>query len=518
MDIMHDFCKFYGFSQDPFDDLPNNRFFFPSASHNEALLSMLYGINSRKGLIVILGERGGGKTTLALQLMSALDPKTRTIYFPTSNLPFNKILKEILQELGLSPEGKTKGEKLHELNYHLISCLERDENVAVILDEVQDIGADVIEELRLLANLETSTAKLLQIVFIGQPELMDKLRSNALRQIKQRIVINYEIKPLGEDEAVLYVDHRLKSVGSDSSFIFTGKALSIVCRHAKGNPRLLNVICRNALSLGYRLSEKRISPSTVKKILPHKVILSDEEVMKKTHRYLPRYAPIAVSAVVILALFLLFSVNYPSLFPFHLPLMNHPAAADSDKGQVRLPDGKKVLPERREADSLQPVTMNTTHPLATREISAPPPIVLPVDEPEIQIREIIKARRGQTLHSLADNYYKGSDETFIDYILKLNPEITNPNLIHINQTIRIPEITKSLLTIKCSNNLYQAHLKTFANLKKAEQYKHDVIKPDKEIKILPLPVSSEETWYRVVVGPFKDRSAASRYIGEINLL
>ena len=238
---MTDYTKFYGFSEDPFDISSRTlKFFFPAESHNEALASLLYGINRKKGFILILGEDGIGKTTLIHHLINQLDEKVKTLLFPHSNLPFHQILKEMLLKLNLPLGSETKGSMIHEFYHHLIRCMERGETVTVIIDEAENIGLDVIEEVRLLANLETSTTKLLQIVLVGQPALGEKLRSDIIRQIKQRIVISYRINPLTEEESMRYIDHRLKIVGSGCSEVFTDGALSLICRHAKGIPLALN--------------------------------------------------------------------------------------------------------------------------------------------------------------------------------------------------------------------------------------------------------------------------------------
>ena len=149
-------------------------FSFPAESHGEALASLRYGINEKKGFILLLGEAGIGKTTLLHYLMNTLDSNVKPIFFPQSQTHFEQMLSEMLLQLGLPSGLKTKGSMIHELNNALIECLKRDETVAIIIDEAQNIGLDLIEEVRLLANLETRTSKLLQIVLVGQPELQGK--------------------------------------------------------------------------------------------------------------------------------------------------------------------------------------------------------------------------------------------------------------------------------------------------------------------------------------------------------
>ncbi len=471
---MTDYTKFYGFSEDPFDISPDPKFFFPSESHNEALASLLYGINQKKGFILILGDDGIGKTTTIHHLINQLDKKVTTLFFPQSHLPFHQILKEILLKLNLPLGLETKGSMIHELNHHLIRCLERDETVALIIDQAQNIGVDVIEEVRLLANLETSTSKLLQIVLVGQPELGEKLRSDVIRQIKQRIVISYRINPLTEEESMRYIDHRLKIVSS-SAEVFTDDAMSLICRYAKGIPLVLNNLCSNALSEGYGRSEERISPYTVKKVRGKKEILTPERAQILTSgvkRYLPHKISYVIPALVIFAVALFFGrSHWQPLFYAQQPNQSATQPPIEDK---------------------------------FKEIT-----------PEVKIKEIIEVKKGATLSSIAYQYYKVGDETFIDYILKFNPEITNPNLIFVNQKIKIPEMTESSMIVQSSESQYKVHLKTFGNLISATQYRRTVASMGKKIEIVPWKVSPKETWYRVMVGPFAAKAEGLKFIEEM---
>ncbi len=516
---MTDYIKFYGFSEDPFDISPDPKFFFPSESHSEALASLLYGINRKKGFLLILGEDGIGKTTLIHHLLNQLDEKVKTLLLPQSHLPFHQILREMLLQLNLPLGVETKGSMIHELYHHLIRCMERDETVAVIIDEAENIGLDVIEEVRLLANLETSTSKLLQIVLVGQPALGEKLRSDIIRQIKQRIVISYRINPLTEEESMRYIDHRLKIVGSGCSEVFTDQALSLICRHAKGIPLALNILCYNALSVGYGRSEKRISPATVKKVQSEKERVSPERAQSIAagfKSYLPRKITYVIPALVIFAIALFFGRSYwQPFFDARQPDQSFTQPAIEDKAK------KDPVPEVQGQDAAEniPGTPDSGSMASVPEMPhippSPPATTSHPGADEVRVKEIVEAKKGATLNSIANRYYKAADETFLDHILKLNPEIKNPNLILIRQKIKIPEMTESLLVVQTSGPLVKIHLKTFRNLKSAEKYRLDIASVRKEIEIVPLKISPAETWYRVMAGPFPAKDNGLKFLEEM---
>ncbi len=515
---MTDYTKFYGFSENPFDVAPDPKFFFPSESHSEALASLLYGVNHRKGFVLILGEAGIGKTMLIHHLMNTLDAKVKTVLFPKSHIPFEEMLKDMLLKLKLPLGLETKGSMMHGLYYHLIQCLGRDENVAVIIDEAENIRLDVLEEVRLLANLETSTSKLLQIVLVGQPELREKLRSEVIRQIRQRIVISCQIKPLTKEESIRYIDHRLKIVGSGCSEVFTDEALSMICRYAKGVPLALNTLCSNALSLGYGLSEKKVSPSMVKKIRSDKEILTAERaqmLVSRIKKSLSRKISSILLALVIFAMALFFGWSY--LQPIIDTLNpNHSATQPAIRDTVKAPP-PEVKPHgivENVPGSPNPEVADA--PPETPHIPASSSTTTGRSDTEIRIKEIVEVKEGVNLYALAYRYYKEASETFVDHILKVNPEITNPNLILVGQEIKIPEITESLLIIQYEG-LYKVHLKTLVNLKNAEQYRRGVPFRGKAIEILPWKVSPGETWYRVMAGPFGNREEGSKAIKEMSL-
>ena len=500
---MSDYTTFYGFSEDPFTLAPDPKFFFPAESHKEALASLLYGISHRKGFVLVLGETGMGKTTLIHHVASALGPKVKTVFIPQSRIPYEHLLKDVLLKLSVPVRRDVKGAMLHDLYYHLIQCLERDENVALIIDEAQDIQLDVIEEVRLLANLETSTSKLLQLVLVGEPELREKLRSDVIRQIKQRIVISCQINAMTESESRQYIDHRLGMVGSGSADVFTEEALSLLCRCAKGVPRDLNILCHNTLSVGQGLSERKISPAVVKMIQKEKDVLTNEGVQRLVSTVkskLPRNMALAVLVMALIGLLIFFGKDYVPRILQTQPLQKTVEPAFKAKGKTPVPD-----PEAMRAASGTP---QTPAPAASVRTESQP-------RDEIRIKNIVDVKQGANLHGLSYQYYKETNVLFMDYIMESNPDIANPNLIVVNQKIRMPEITESLLVMPASGGRFNVHLGTFLNLQEARRYRDQAASKGKDIAVVPRRVSKTETWYRVVAGPFVSRNEGVRFLEDM---
>jgi type II secretory pathway predicted ATPase ExeA len=258
--------QFFGFSQKPFNVTPDPKLLFMTDSHQEALSSLLYGIQERRGFISVSGEIGTGKTTLLNFLLSILDKKVKTIFIFNTNIPFEDLLKEILRNLALRAFDGTKVSMIRKLNLYLLKTLERNENVAILIDEAQNLSNEVLEELRMLSNMETGEAKLMQIVLVGQPELETKLNSEGLRQLKQRIGIRRQIRPLTEGESRQYIDDRLQKMGSMIKDIFTPEALDLICRYSAGIFRNINIICDNAFLIGYALKRKPIDAAIVREV------------------------------------------------------------------------------------------------------------------------------------------------------------------------------------------------------------------------------------------------------------
>lgn len=242
---------FYGLKENPFNITSDPAFFFDSSRHLEAFSHLKYGIEQRKGILVITGEIGTGKTTLCRTLLNRLNQKIKTALILNPTFSETQLLQLILKDLGIEHNRKDKLSLINSLNEFLIKETGQGNNVVLIIDEAQNLNVRQLEQVRLLSNLETEKEKLLQITLVGQSELFDKLKLSSLRQLNQRITIRYHILPLEISEIGNYICHRLKIAGATKKLNFTNKAIETIYLYSKGIPRMINILCDRALLAGF---------------------------------------------------------------------------------------------------------------------------------------------------------------------------------------------------------------------------------------------------------------------------
>ena len=251
--------QYFGLYESPFSMTPDPRFLFFSGRHQEAFGHLLFGIKERKGFIQITGEVGTGKTTLCRALLEALDPGYRTalIFNPSMSAP--QLLQAIVEEFGLRSETVDKVSLLEVLNRFLLRQVDSSQDAVLVIDEAQNLSPELMEQVRMLSNLETDRQKLLQIVLMGQPELREILDERELRQLRQRITVRYHLTPLDYPETEMYISHRLRVAGANGRPTFSRGALRRIYRYSGGVPRLINAVCDKALLCGYVEGEDHLT-------------------------------------------------------------------------------------------------------------------------------------------------------------------------------------------------------------------------------------------------------------------
>jgi general secretion pathway protein A len=260
--------KFYGFKERPFEITPDPKFVYLSEHHQEALSHLKYAIREGKGFSVITGEAGTGKTTLVHMLLNRLDGQVRTCYIFNPILEQSDFLNYICDDLGIESVGmKSRGQSLMALHKFLLDCFARDEKVFLIIDEAQSLKPELLQEVRLLTNLETSKSKLLHVILLGQPELDKTLAESRFRPLKQRISVRYHLRTLNRKETGEYILYRLKRAGSRDIAIFDKGAIKEIYGYSKGIPRLINIVCDNALLTGFSTEQKRIGKKIIADVI-----------------------------------------------------------------------------------------------------------------------------------------------------------------------------------------------------------------------------------------------------------
>ena len=254
------YLKLYGLKQSPFNITSDPNFFFESASHKEALATLLYGIEEKKGIILVSGEVGTGKTTLCRTLLKRLSEDIKTSLILNPYFSEVQLLQAIVEDFGINVKKRNRLDIVKSLNSFLLDVSLLGGGAALIIDEAQNLSSRQLEQVRLLSNLETSEQKLLQIVLLGQPEIDKKLEKFNLRQIRQRIAVKCKLLPLRREEIKPYIEHRLnksKSIGIQ----IPPESYDLIYEFSKGIPRLINILCDRALLFGFIKEKKALCPS-----------------------------------------------------------------------------------------------------------------------------------------------------------------------------------------------------------------------------------------------------------------
>ena len=417
------YLPFYSLKKQPFHITPDREFLYLSPSHKEALAAIIYGIEERKGFVAIIGAIGVGKTTILRSYLEGAEKKhLKIIYIFSSRLGFEGLLKTIFQELGLRVDTTDVMEMVNKLYEVLLEEYKQGNTVVLIVDEAQNMPIETLEDLRMISNFETSTDKLIQIVLAGQPEFEDHLNLDRLRQLKQRLAIRATIRPLTREESLDYVKFRLRKAGSEVGPVFTPSALKEIIKKAKGVPRVLNILCDNALIAGLGYNKRPITKKVAKE-----VVRDFEGSLQPRHsrRWVPVGAALGVALLLVVIVWLLPNKSKKELLgKLGIMAPREQLAPNSAIAEVKQP---RYVPRD---EQVQPAKVSAEEPLSAKK-----------SDSAGLTKTVV---RGDTLSRLVKDVYgvdeKGQDaKKLLDLITSRNPEIKSVDLIHPGQKIVFPD-------------------------------------------------------------------------------
>jgi general secretion pathway protein A len=499
--------NYFGFSVSPFSVTPDPSFFYTNPVYEEAYANLRYGIEAKKGFIVITGEVGTGKTTLLRKLMMQnLEGTIKTVFVFNTYLDFPELLQAILYDLGLVPkDSNNKVLLLQQLNDYLIAQLKQRHIVSVLVDEAQNLSDEALEGLRLLSNVETDQEKLIQIVLMGQPELQTKLDQPGLRQLKQRVALQCRLVPLKDDEVGSYIDFRLRAAGYKGKNLFYRDAVRQITFYSNGIPRLVNIICDNALLSAYARSQKKVSADMVDEIardlrLGSKVQHTQTEntagvFVTKTdpekpireapslvpQRKVSRMTRVGVETVVV--------------------ILGIVAAASLIDPQNFLTNAGRGL-EVAKHNLNQWMLFITQQEVVRQEAIAEVKV-----EPKDQ-RVIIP--RGSSVYKIATDTYGANSALGMDLIKELNPEIKNLSRVSAGRTLLLPPLTAETLLRKQSDGSYHLIVASFYNLTAADEYAGRLRDKGYQVTVTPRKVSEDLLLHRVQIDGLKNLEEANQ--------
>jgi type II secretory pathway predicted ATPase ExeA len=497
--------SYFGFSVSPFSVTPDPNFFYTNPVYQEAYANLRYGIESKKGFILTTGEAGTGKTTLLRKLMHNMEGTIHSVFIFNTYLNFPELLQVILYDLGLPPKEPNKVTMLQELNDYLIAQLKQAHIVSVLVDEAQNLSDEALEGLRLLSNLETDQEKLIQIVLMGQPELQARLDRPSLRQLKQRVALQCRLVPLKDEEVRPYIDFRLRAAGYKGKDLFHPDAFRQIAFYSNGIPRLMNIICDNALLCAYARSQKIVSADIIKEVARDLRLGSEVQVteaesapsvpvsearrerpVRETANDVPphtvrRIVRVGVeTCLALLVLFALASVIDPKNF-LTLAGRSFDVAKHNLNQWVLLITHQEAVPEKA--------------------------------NPEVKFErkeERVIIPHGSSIYRIAADTYGTNTALGMDLIKEFNPEIKNLNRVSAGKDLLLPSLTPETLLRKRPDGSYRLIVASFRSQTEAHEYAGRLSNRGYHVTITPRRVSDDLLFHRVEIDGLKSLEEANQ--------
>ncbi len=506
------YSEYFGFQEPPFNVTPDPRFFFGAPAYLEAYANLRYGIQAKKGFIAITGEVGTGKTTLLRKLMRELEDTVHFALIFNTDLSFNEIFRAALRDLGLTPQADDRLAMIDEFNAYLLEQLKRGHLVCLLIDEVQNLSDESLEGLRLLSNLETDREKLLQIVVMGQPEIKAKLERPNLRQLKQRIAIRCEIPPLKEEEVFPYIDFRLKAAGYTGKDLFARGAIQEIARYSKGIPRLINIICDNALLIAFAASQRTISSKIIREVAADLALGSTAAPEPKP---LPPPVPPATERAAARR-------SNPSSQSFFSggfrPETGTLLAIAFSLAVFLITDPQTVFTTALSVFRLVMhnsqqwiLLMNRPEPVRVKAAAEPQRVQIENKSQEVkQTDQRLTIQSGSTVYNIASDAYGPNAILGIDLIKEFNPDIQDLNWISAGQELLLPILGPQTLLRRQGETGYRLIAGSFLSRKEADERVRRIQDEGYDGVVIPKRISNNLMLYRVEIDDLKNQRDANR--------
>jgi len=533
------YTGFYNLREKPFSLNPSPRFLYLSESHKEALALLAYGVMERKGFILLTGEVGTGKTTIVQALLGDLDDKIQCTYLS------NPLLspREFMNYVAISAFGKkvhfdSKADFLLEFEEFLRKCQQHQKHFILIIDEAQTLSFELLEEIRLLSNLESSEVKLINIFLVGQPELNDKLLDLRCRPLLQRISIRHHIRPLNLEETKEYMATRLKVAGAakGSEDIFSKASIKAIHDYSRGYPRMINILADNSLLLGYARGKRRITPSIVQQSYedmkpsgsssrstrerPDPYEIRDTKAKSSGLHW--KWVAVALVILVILVTVAVGVGWRTGNIYRNLSELKEPKQHARSDGVVRNPvlgrkpkplkEKNSVIPDRKEEEEIEAAGKEEKVP-ESNDVQRPEELaqtmaVMPESGEESFESMVVK--RGDTLAELAISVYGRADERILNLVQRHNPEINDVDRIEVGQKIIFPPLSdpdgEPIITV---------HIASYKPFPHAYSLFRKMMRDGFEAYIIPSSHPRKGTFFRVTLGAFDSFQKAENHAAMI---
>jgi general secretion pathway protein A len=522
---------FFGLREHPFNVTPDPRFFYANPVYQEAYASLLLAIRGRKGFAVMTGEVGTGKTTLLRMLMDSLEATIRFAYVYNTRLSFDELLTYASDELGLPTEGGRLA-KIGALNQFLIEQLRRGGTGVLLIDEAQDLDNDVLESLRLLSNLETSTEKLLQIILVGQPEFEAKLAQPSLRQLAQRVPVRCRLHPLSDGEVGRYIAARLRTAGYSGRDLFSEAAVQRIAVGSGGIPRLINILCDNGLQVAYATSKRTVSRAMIDEVIRElgparpdvgraavslaKTSPSSEDPNRGPRPTYPRRWPkLRAAPAGIGALVAGVAVAGTAALVSPPISLSKPAIdwADVSTGirllSERVSAGVRSLGAgRATADGQEPTTGGVGVDLPDRSYVASPGSS--TSSPRAAQPQGLLVSAGATVGGIAGGRYGNHYLLGMDLIKEFNPHVDDLDWITTGDVLWLPPLNRETLIREPSNSAFEVVVGTHVTREAAESVARSPRRHGYEVGVTPRRITKDRILYRVTIVGLKTKKAADQ--------